>query len=249
MKLLNAAAAACSMALLAAIAAPSARSDVWDRKMAFTFGSPVEIPRLQLTSRGVLPAGTYVFKVLDSQSERHIVQVCNKDETTIYATISAIPNFRSKVTDRSVITFREHAAGQPEALRARFYPGRNWGEEFVYPKAKALTIAKATNQPVLFTPVELVEASEPAKTADARAVTELKRAPIMAVTPAGEEVLLTQVVMTPMPEEIEAAAALLAKTAPVAPSANEGQLRRLLLIGILILSGVIALQRTSNGVR
>jgi hypothetical protein len=27
----------------------------------------------------------------------------------------------------------------------------NWGDEFVYPKAKAMEIAKAANTPVLFT--------------------------------------------------------------------------------------------------
>jgi hypothetical protein len=84
----------------------------------------------------VLPAGTYVFKILDSQSDRHIVQIFNADETQIYATILAIPNYRLKATDKTVVTFRERPAGEPEALRAWFYPGRNWGEEFVYPKAK-----------------------------------------------------------------------------------------------------------------
>jgi hypothetical protein len=105
-----------------------------------------------------------VFKILDSQSDRHIVQIFNKDETMIYATILAIPNYRLKATDKTVITFTERPAGEPEALRAWFYPGRNWGEEFVYPKAQAIALAKATNTPVLFTPSELpVEVAEPIK--------------------------------------------------------------------------------------
>ena len=57
------------------------------------------------------------------------------------STILAIPNFRLKATDKTVMTFRERLAGQPEALRAWFYPGSQWGEEFVYPKAKAMEIA------------------------------------------------------------------------------------------------------------
>ena len=89
------------------------------------------------------------------------------------------------------MTFRERAAGEPEALRAWFYPGRNWGEEFVYPKAKAIELAKATNTPVLFTRSRfLVEVAEPIKSADAPVVVELKRAPIMAIQPTGEEVQL-----------------------------------------------------------
>ena len=156
----------------------------------------------------MLPAGTYVFKILDSQSDRHIVQIFSKDEKTIYATILAIPNYRLKATDKTVITFSERPAGQPEALRAWFYPGRNWGEEFVYPKAKAIALAKATNTPVLFTPVEIpLEVAEPIKSADAPVVAELKRAPIMAIKPTGEEVQLAQVVTPPPAAETEVATA------------------------------------------
>ena len=147
---------------------------------------------------GRVAAGTYVFKILDSPTDRHIVQIFSQDETTVYATILAIPNYRLKATDKTVMTFRERPAGQPEALRAWFYPGKNWGEEFVYPKAKAMELAKSTNVPVLFTAAELpVEVAEPVKLADAPVVAELKRAPIMAAKPTGEEVQLAEVVTTP----------------------------------------------------
>src|ERR1700748_1399273 len=139
------------IALAGAALVPNARADEYNRKTVITFSGPVEIPGVHLAGWGVLPAGTYVFKILDSSSDRHIVQIFNKEETTIYATILAIPNYRLKATDKTVMTFRERPAGQPEALRAWFYPGRNWGEEFVYPKAKALVLAKATQTPVLFT--------------------------------------------------------------------------------------------------
>src|SRR6202051_2948507 len=96
-----------------------------------------------------------------------MVQIFNTDETAIYATILAIPNYRLKATDKTVVTFRERVAGEPEALRAWFYPGRNWGEEFVYPKLKAIELAKTTNTPVLFTPAEIpLEVPEPFKSAD-----------------------------------------------------------------------------------
>ena len=85
----------------------------------------------------MLPAGTYVFKLLNSSSNRHIVQIFNKDQTKIYATILAIPNYRLQPKDKTVITFNESVKGAPQAIRAWFYPGANWGEEFVYPKAKA----------------------------------------------------------------------------------------------------------------
>src|ERR1700726_1399907 len=160
-------AAVCGFALASVTFAPTAQADDWNRKTVITFSAPVEIPGVHFFGWGVLPAGTYVFKILDSQSDRHIVQIFNQDETTVYATILAIPNYRLKATDKTVMTFRERPAGQPGALRAWFYPGRNWGEEFVYPKAKAIELAKATKLPVLYTEVEIpVEVAQPIKTAD-----------------------------------------------------------------------------------
>jgi hypothetical protein len=224
----------CCMALIGAILSPSAKADDWNRKTVVTFSGPVEIPGVHLQGWGVLPAGTYVFKILDSLSDRHIVQIFNKEETTVYATILAIPNYRLRATDKTVITFRERPAGQPEALRAWFYPGRNWGEEFVYPKAKAMELAKVTNTPVLFTPVEIpMEVAAPIKSAEEPVVVELKRAPIMAVKPTGEEVQLAEVV-TPPPAPTEVAAKTLPQTA--------GPLPLIALLGLLALGGASALR-------
>src|SRR5579859_788858 len=139
------------LALACALLAPNVKADEWNRKTVITFSGPVEIPGVHMVGWGVLPAGTYVFKVMDSQSDRHIVQIFSQDEKTVYATILAIPNYRLKPTDKTVITFRERPAGEPEALRAWFYPGRNWGEEFVYPKSKAVLLAKVSNVAVLAT--------------------------------------------------------------------------------------------------
>jgi hypothetical protein len=208
------------MALMSTLLAPHARADDWNHKTVVTFSGPVEIPGVHLEGWTVLPAGTYVFRVLDSQSNRHIIQISNKDESIIYATILAIPNYRLQATNKTVVTFRERASGEPEALRAWFYPGRSWGEEFVYPKSKAIALAKASNTPVLFTPVELpVEVAEPIKSADAPVVLELKRAPVMAIQPTGEVVELAQVV-TPAPanEPLSAAANSTPAQEPVQPA-------------------------------
>ncbi len=247
MKLFKTAVMICGLAALGALGAPPAEAAPWDRKTVFTFSGPVEIPGVHLAGWGILPAGTYVFKILDSQSDRHIVQIFNKDETQIYATILAIPNFRLKATDKTVMTFRERPAGQPEALRAWFYPGRQWGEEFVYPKAKALEIAKATNMPVLFTPAELpMEVTEPVKTADAPVVVELRRAPIMAITPAGEEVQLAQVV-TPPPAAEEAP--MVAQLEPATLPATASGLWMWALIGFVALLGAMLIQPKAKAVR
>ena len=190
---------------------------------------------------GVLPAGTYVFKILDSQSDRHIVQIFNKDETKVYATILAIPNYRLKATDKTVVTFRERPAGQPEALRAWFYPGRNWGEEFVYPKAKAIELAKATNTPVLYTTADLpLEVTKPMLTVTEPEVAQLKEAPVKAIQPTGEEVEMAAVVTPPPAAELKpdtAPAQVAAMTLPKTAS----PLPLIALFGLLALGGACGL--------
>jgi hypothetical protein len=170
----------------------------------------------------VLPAGTYVFKLLGSPSDRHIVQIFNQDETVVYATVLAIPNYRLKVTDKTVMTFRETPPGEPDVLRAWFYPGKNFGEEFVYPKERALALAKVTNSPVLYTSAEIpVEVAAPITSAEEPVVVQLKQAPILAVQPSGEDVEVAQVVTAPPAEALvatnDAPAAELPKTASPMP--------------------------------
>jgi len=232
------------LALTSAVFSPAAKADEWNRKTVMTFSGPVEIPGVHLKGWGVLPAGTYVFKILDSQSDRHIVQIFNKDETQVFATILAIPNYRLKVTDKTVVTFRERPAGEPEALRAWFYPGRNYGEEFVYPKARAMELAKEANTPVLFTVAEIpVEVLEPIQTTDHPVVVQLKQAPVMAVKPTGEEVEVAQVVAPPPVEVAEV-------TAPVAAvlPATSSTLPLIALLGLLALGGAFVLRSAQKRV-
>src|ERR1035441_5627697 len=116
MKLFKAATTVCCMALTAVILAPSAKADDWNRKTTITFSGPVEIPGVHLTGWGVLPAGTYVFKILDSQSDRHIVQIFNQDETMIYATILAIPDRKS-----TRLNYVEHIGGSSSPSATYLY--------------------------------------------------------------------------------------------------------------------------------
>ncbi len=227
-------------ALMSVVFSPGAKADNWNRKTKITFSGPVEIPGVHLKGWSVLPAGTYVFKILDSQSDRHIVQIFSQDEKTVYATILAIPNYRLRATNKTVITFRERPAGEPEALRAWFYPGRNWGEEFVYPKALAIALAKTTNTPVLFMPAEIpVEVQQPIVAADEPVVVQLKQAPIMAIEPSGEEVELTAVVTAPPAPELtpDAAPATVAAALP----ATSSPLPLIALFGLLALGGALSL--------
>src|SRR5271154_1058228 len=131
MKFFRAAPALLGMAILGAAFSPAAMADDHDHMTIVTFSGPVEIPPVYITGMHILPAGTYVFKLVESSSNRHIVQIFNRDQSKIYATILAIPNYRLTPTDKTVITFNEGIRGKPEPIRAWFYPGANWGEEFV----------------------------------------------------------------------------------------------------------------------
>ena len=100
---------ACAL-LLAGGVLSQAQADAWNQKTFFTFSGPVEIPGPS-GQPTVLPAGTYVFKLLDSLSDRDIVQIFNKNQTHLYATILAIPDYRLKPASKSVIQFTESPTG------------------------------------------------------------------------------------------------------------------------------------------
>ncbi len=184
----------CAAVLFFAVFSPSGKADEWNKQTEVTFSGPVEIPGM------VLEKGTYEFKLLDSLSDRNIVQIFNKDGTHLYATVLAVPDYRLKPTGKTVVTFAERASGAPPAVQAWFYPGANFGDEFVYPKAKAMELAKRTNQPVLSMPDETgSNITKPANSAQEPSVQAMKQAPIKAQKPTGEEVDIYEIVI-PAPQ-------------------------------------------------
>ena len=130
------------LALLMAACLPSARADEWDKATKITFKEPVQVPGK------VLQPGTYVFKLLDSTSDRHVVQIFNEDHTQLITTILAIPNQRLEPAGKTILTYDERPADQPMALAAWFYPGDNFGQEFVYPKSEAEQLSKLNKREV-----------------------------------------------------------------------------------------------------
>lgn len=231
MKLFKAFATVLSVAVLSMLAVPRASADEWNHKTTVTFSAPVEVPGV---GAHLLPAGTYVFKLVDSNSDRHIVQIYNASETHVFTTILAIPNYRLQPTDKTVITFRERPAGEPEALKAWFYPGAQWGEHFVYAKSRAVILASETNEAVLDTP------DEPS----AAPVQVLIAEPVEAVGPKGEPVDVAEVVQAPPvtaeapATEIQEVAATLPKTASSLPLIG--------LIGLLSLCAGLGLTLISR---
>lgn len=166
--------------LLAALAGcltiSSVSADTWNKKTKVTFSAPFQVPGPH-SKNGVvtLPAGTYVFRLLDSQSERHVVQVTNIRENQVLATILAVPDYRVNASSKTVMYFTERKAGAPTALKSWFYPGDNYGQRFVYPKVKAQELAATLNEPVPSHNVEVIE------------VTKYVEVPVYIQTPAKQE--------------------------------------------------------------
>ena len=181
----------CCAALLGVALLQNSLADAWNKKTIVTFSGPVEIPGK------VLPAGTYVFKLLNSLADRNIVQIFNKDENKVYATILAVPDYRLKPTGETVITFEERAANAPPAIRAWFYPGDQYGQQFVYPKARAVELAKSSNQNVVSMPSEMEgNITKEAKTKDAPSAVAMGNSTLRGQTPAGEDVAIEVVIQT-----------------------------------------------------
>ncbi len=211
---------------------PAAKADDWDQKTIVSFGGPVEIPGQ------VLPAGTYVFKLADSASDRNIVQVFSKDEKQLYGTFLAIPDYRLKPASKPIITFEERPAGAPEAVKAWFYPGENHGHDFVYPKPKAVALAKANNTPVPAMAAELEKnTTMPASTLQEPHVQALKTARLMAEKPTEEEVEVAKVFVAEVPSPLPAQLPATASSLPL-----------LGIVGLALLAFAFGLNRASKKV-
>jgi hypothetical protein len=133
----------CCAAVIAAAAAPAAHADEWNKKTYLTFSGPVQIPGT------TLPAGTYTFQLADLESNRHVVQILDKESGKLIATFLTVPDYKLDASDKNVVMFEERPSGMPAAIKAWFYPGDTTGDEFVYPKSQALKIAKETHSSVL----------------------------------------------------------------------------------------------------
>jgi LPXTG-motif cell wall-anchored protein len=150
-----------STALFAAVVgivavAPKAAADEWDKKTIITTTETLEV------TGATLPPGTYVFKLVNmTDADRHTVIIQNERENQTFATILAIPNYRVVPKGKTTLTFWETPAVQPKAIRAWFYPGDNFGQEFAYKRERATEITQTAHEQVPAAPVETA-AVEPA---------------------------------------------------------------------------------------
>jgi LPXTG-motif cell wall-anchored protein len=205
--------------LLVILFAAGAGADTkFSKRTVVTFPQPVEIPGQ------VLPAGTYTIELYESMANRHIVRIFNADRTKLIATVLAIPNRRLTATGETVMKFSERPGNSPDALKAWFYPGDGFGQEFVYPKARAVELAQVTHEAV------------PAVQTEPAPIEELKKEPIVSETPEKTEVAIAEALPTPAPT----AQAL--SPAPTLPKTGS-QIPLIGLIGVLSVTFAFMLKR------
>ena len=231
-------AACCGVGLAVGILAIRAQADPWDKKTTITIDKTIQV------QDRVLPAGTYVFKLLESSADRHVVQIFNSDQSHIIDTVLAIPNYRLQPTGHSRFMFWETPPGAAPALRAWFYPGDNFGQEFRYPKHLAMlqTVEQSDESSRLKKQTESAERAEPAPAPEPAATPEEPVTNETATTPE-QPVEIAQNTPPPAPEQpVEVAQATpppaeppaqLPKTASPFPLVGLGGMFSLALSGLL----------------
>ena len=171
--------AACGLAVCAALFAGVARAETFDKRTVFTFDQPIALPGV------TLPAGEYLFRIVDTTTSRKVIQVLSGDGKTPYAMLHSIPEIRRDASGNPEVRFMETAKGHPNAVKTWWYPNETTGYEFIYPKDQARALAEEVNEPVLTTREETAKFEE--------------TTPIERITPKGEEVAIPVV---PEPEPI-----------------------------------------------
>ena len=141
---------------------PAAIADTWNKKTNLTVNETIEVPG------AVLEPGEYVVRLVDSQSNRHIVRFLNDREDQVISTVLAIPNYRMEPTGDTEFSWYETPQGEPPALRAWFYPGDNFGQEFVYPERQGRELATRIDSEVPTTEPEQTAAVSQQPTEQAR---------------------------------------------------------------------------------
>ena len=131
-----------------ALFASTAQAQPEDKRTYFTFSAPIALPGT------TLPAGRYVFRIVDTTTSRKVIQVQSEDQKKSFAMMNTIPDQRRDPAKDATVAFYETAKGTPAAVKSWWYPGESIGYQFIYPRRQALQIAKETGRPILTTKTE-----------------------------------------------------------------------------------------------
>jgi hypothetical protein len=121
----------------------SAAASQWNEKTTLSFSEPVMVPG------ATLQPGTYVFKLMDSNTIRQAVEIRKQNGAEPVTIALAVAAKRMDANGNTVLKFEPTKDGEPPALKAWFFPGTLYGHEFVYPESQAKEIANRTKTLVL----------------------------------------------------------------------------------------------------
>ena len=165
---------ACGLAVAAGVLATGVlKADTYDKRTVFTFNRPISVPGV------TLPAGKYMFRLVDTETSRKVVQVLDEHGKKPYAMLHTIPDIRRDESGTPEVRFMETAKGQPTAVKTWWYPNERIGYEFIYPKDQARRLAQAVVEPVLTTRQETTKVEE-TRTAELERLTPTEEKPVVA---------------------------------------------------------------------
>jgi hypothetical protein len=220
-------ASASVLVVLVCALASGANAFTSDKRTYFTFNQPVALPGM------TLPAGTYMFRIANTETSRNVIQVANKQGTESYALLNTVQATRPDAPKDSEIRFLETAAGAPPAVGTYWYMGERTGYEFIYTKEQLAAMNRSAQPaPEVSVTSESESSVAAAPPLDTEASDVVQGEPVPDVSAAPEsQIAQAQPEQSPVPAQ------------PPAPSAQSESTRDRLPqtaspLALLLLSGI-----------
>jgi hypothetical protein len=140
--------AALGAALAAVMMVPAAHASIANQMSKLTFNRAVQLP-----GHEILPAGTYWFKIVNTKALPNSVMIYNKSRTQVEATELTEPAYRAKSQGKTEVTLAgTNNSNRPPMLVKWFYPGTDYGHQFLYSQRTERRIEEEGTRNILAQP-------------------------------------------------------------------------------------------------
>ncbi|HEY6330557.1 MAG TPA: hypothetical protein VI756_14565 [Blastocatellia bacterium] len=116
---------AITLGLLSGYFMPSLRADDMNKETRLTIDGPLQVQDT------VLAPGKYVFMLTDPNNDRTVVSIYDADRTHLEGIVIGVPAYRMDAGAKQMFTISQLQGDQQAKLRTWFFPGDNYGVEFV----------------------------------------------------------------------------------------------------------------------
>jgi len=127
--------------VILSLAVPSVYGNEWNKKTIIKLTEPMQIEGV------LLQPGTYVFRLMDSTADRHVVRIMNEDETQVVATVIGMTHYELEPPNKSQTDLWETPATTPPAVKTWHSPGEMLGLQFTAPPPTQISAAPAPAAP------------------------------------------------------------------------------------------------------